>query len=719
MKTTHLLMALLAIAVLASCESKPGETLQQNIDTGNVSTFDPSNGIIPFPNDLLFQGTLDGTLNIPVADPADLSDPQVALNALDGFSTNAPFSAGFAEAIDPVSVTPASVRVFEVNLSSTPGGAVVAPLKSELTFGVDFFATVSSIDASTLVIHPLKPLKPIASYQVVITNALKSAKGNPMLASTTYALAKSTTPYYALPSGPREPNLPAGFDSFTDARLASLEGLRQLISTGENTLANNATPALTTGEIILSWSFTTQSAGNVLSTVRGIAGTPATTVTAFTGDLFGTGAGRTPLGAANIHVGTIGVPYYLQVSTSANDPTALGSVWRAANPAFSGDTEKNLTQYNPLPAATNPALSIPILITTPADTATFPAPWKTVIFQHGITSDRTSMLAIADALAAAGFAVVAIDLPMHGVGSTSPFYSPGNERTFDLDLVTQDAITGSVTAAAPDGVTDSSGTHFINLTNLLNTRDNVRQSVADLFAVTAAIGSINVAGGTNLDAANVYFVGHSLGAIVGTPFLALETGVKDAVLAMGGSAVAKILDGSAAFGPVISAGLAANGVVKGTADYESFLGAAQTVVDSADPVNYSLNAAGYSASAAAGRGLLFFEIVGDSVLGNPSDLVVPNVVPDLTYDVSGTISAPLAGTEPQLTLLGLSQANTTTAPGGKLLVTTKYIAGAHSSLLDPAPNSAVTTEMQKETANFLGSGGTALVVTDGSVLQAP
>ncbi len=151
MKVTHLFMALLAIALLASCESKPSDSLKANIDTGNISTFDPTNSIVPFPDDLLFQGTTDGTLNIPVADPNDLSDPQVALNALDGFSTNAPITTGFAGAIDPASVTASSVRMFEVSLSSTPGGAVVnlptAP--AELTFGVDFYATVSSHRSQT------------------------------------------------------------------------------------------------------------------------------------------------------------------------------------------------------------------------------------------------------------------------------------------------------------------------------------------------------------------------------------------------------------------------------------------------------------------------------------------------------------------------------------------------------------------------------------------
>src|SRR3546814_5166859 len=41
--------------------------------------------------------------------------------------------------------------------------------------------------------------------------------------------------------------------------------------------------------------------------------------------------------------------------------------------------------------------------------------WPVVIFQHGITGNRTQMIAIAPALAAAGFATVAIDLPLHGL----------------------------------------------------------------------------------------------------------------------------------------------------------------------------------------------------------------------------------------------------------------------------------------------------------------
>jgi pimeloyl-ACP methyl ester carboxylesterase len=728
MKVTHLFMALLAIVLLASCESKPSETVKAGIDAGNVSTFDPANSVVPFPVDLLFQGTTDGTLNIPVVDPADLSDPQVALNALDGFSTSAPISTGFVGAIDPASISSTSVRMFEVTESSTPGGAVVN-LNAELTFGVDFVATVSSIDDTKLVILPLKPLKPKTSYEVVITSGLKDAKGNAMQASTTYALAKGTSSYYTLPSGPRAANLPAGFASFTDAQLASLEGLRKLISTSESFTAAQASPALTTSDIILSWSFTTQSIDDVLSATRTEDRALATTPTVTAG-FSPTVAAPSPLGRADIHVGFLQVPYYLTAPSSTTDTASLYKHWEGAGGS-------NLTQYNANPVATS-TQTIPMLVSIPK-TATGPcaggmpgAGWPVVIFQHGITRNRTDMMAVADSLASACMAVVAIDLPLHGLtgletDGTQAFRNKGGaERTFDLDVLTQDPTTGNVTANASDGGPDSSGSNFINLSNLLETRDNLRQGISDLFVLVHNIQGGAVTDGSNtFDSSKIYFLGHSLGAIVGTPFLALESNVRAAVLANGGSEVAKILDGSATFGPVISGGLAANGVIKGTSDYEGFLGAAQGVMDSADPVNYSLNASGYAPSAAAGRGLLFFEVVGDSVLGNPSDLVVPNIVPD-SNDASGTIPAPLAGTEPQIALLGLTQVSTAQSPtGSDLLLTTKYTAGYHGSILDPSldslSNADATTEMQTELTSFLAGDGKALLTSSASatVLQAP
>lgn len=754
----------LATLVLAACDTDKPTTVQDSIVTaGPVSEYDLTQSIIPFPNDLLFQGSADGTINIPVADETDLSDPQVAINGVDGFSTVAPMSTGFSTALDPASITGASVRVFEVvKTGGTPPIPPASPVTSvtgQLTFGVDYIATVSSVDptGSTLVIVPLKPLKPRTSYAVMITDALTGTDGKPVAISSSYLLTRTPgvdvlfdTSVLAFVSPPWETQdfldaLNLGtvtVEQLTDAILVgvvkpdpgatdeevaeaaadatSLEFLRAgIVAPSEAALLADAANAdIDSSNVILHWTFSTQSTTDVLAATR-LQNQTLTAVSGFTDPP--TGPLDSPLGGALIKVGFLQVPYYLTASDTtsspSNDPTALGSFWQGPMESHMSWLAANVTPVAPL---NNPTVVVPMLVSIPKPSpgcnTVPPGGWPVAIFQHGITRSRADMLAVADSLAQACIAVVAIDMPMHGItgnetdGSAALKDTVNGERTFDLDLVSQDAD-GNIVAQTPDGVIDSSGLHYINLTNLLNTRDNLRQSASDLFTLAWAIQSGAVTDGPNtMDPTKVFFLGHSLGAMVGTTFLALEDTVTDAALAFGGTSLPKILDGSATFGPTISAGLAANGVEKGTPDYESFIGAAQTVVDSGDPVNHAT-------TAAAGRGILFFEIVGDGTASNPSDLVVPNTVPD-GNDTSGTVPAPLAGTEPQLALMGLTQVNDTTM-GSDLHVVTKYLSGEHGSLLDPTPSPAVTTEIQTQAASFFTFDGNRVVVTDPSVLQAP
>ena len=714
MNNLKLIFALSVSVVLAACEGEPGTSVQDAIvPADNVTTFsgfDPANSLIPFPNNLLFQGTMDGTLNIPLSGtPAD--GPVIAMNVLDGFSTVAPITTQpFSSTLDAASLATA-VRVFEVTLNTaiSPFGGPVQTVTSELGFGSDFVATLDGT-GTVIVISPLKPLKPKTSYYVTITSALRDGAGNPVGPASAYLFSKGPN---SLVDGLGKSTNP----SLSDAQAQALEPLRVLTNLSETAVV--AGSDLTAADIIMSWSFTTQSAGDVLTVVRSLVNPPATapvtTVVASTVDLDGAGGvapGLTLPGgqsstSAQIFEGTIDVPYYL-----ATGAGALNSSWTAANPAFLGDTEMNLTNLNPLPVATDAALTIPMLITVPTTgNSAFPV----VIFQHGIGADRTAILDVASTLAEQGFAVVAIDLPMHGVDNTDPFYSAGNERTFDLDLVNN--TTG---APGPDMNVDASGTHFVNLQNLVNTRDNLRQGVADLFALTAAIGSIDLttAGAAqNLDVGNIHFLGHSLGAMVGTAFVALESNVNDVVFVFNGGMLPKILDGSASRGPALAAGLGAAGITKGTANYESFLGAAQTTVDSGDPINYG-------AAAAANHNVLLMEIVGGA--GSPSDLTVPNRVPD-GNDTSGTVPAPLAGTEPLAgpTVMNLTPTNTNGASGDLLV---RFNGGHHSSLREatntsgnPAVSSSaeVFAEIQAQIPAYFASGNGTLTITDPNVIAAP
>lgn len=658
------LLVLSTSFLLSACGGDNGDIdAELNLDrSGFTAYFDLTAGVIPFPTNLLFSGTEDGTLNIPLSDPPVASDaPKIAMNALDGFSTVAPISTTFSSAIDATTLTPATVRMFEVSVYTSaelPVGGPVTGITRELIFGTEFFATLSSVDPtnSTLAILPTAPLDSRSSYLVMLTDGIKGSDGQDPQISAHYLIAKSA-------------------NDLTGTSAEALEPVRQLVNAQEAVLAG---AGVDTDTVILSWTFTTQSVGVVSNEARD----NTTGTSLINPSSVGNAAillGAEVEGPADIYVGSLTVPYYLTAAEDENiyDTDPLTTYW-------TGVGGSNLTAYNPVPVKTGDE-TIPLLVSVPKAGS---APWPVVIFQHGITSNRTAMLAAADSLATAGFAVVAIDLPLHGLNSSSPLYAEGLERTFDLDLVNNE--TG---AAGPDGTADSSGTHFINLSSLLTSRDNVRQAVADLFALTEALSEMDYdGGGADFDTDNIYFVGHSLGGIVGGPFLALEPNVKSAVLGMSGGGIAKLLDGSASFGPRIAAGLAANGVIKGSADYESFLGATQTVIDSADPINYT-------ATVGNDRGVLLFEVIGDQVVPN-------NVMEDAP---EGTVPSPLAGTDPLAFFMGLAPVSSTTT-GTDLQAQLRFVSGDHSSILDPSSDALVTSVMQTAMARFLASDGAQIYV---------
>ncbi|GIU06036.1 lipase [Shewanella glacialipiscicola] len=168
--------------------------------------FDPANAKVPLPNDLLFSGTTDGTLSIPGENSGNYVDPQIALGALDGWSTTSPISIDIdlAKKNDGTPLTlvaasvaqPGAVRVFEATvggpLSSDPEctakpSVSACKVGAELQFGVDFVSTASG---KKVVIVPLKPLKAGQSYIYATTNLIQDSEGRGIAPSTTYGLLK-------------------------------------------------------------------------------------------------------------------------------------------------------------------------------------------------------------------------------------------------------------------------------------------------------------------------------------------------------------------------------------------------------------------------------------------------------------------------------------------------------------------------------------------------
>ncbi|MEZ6018315.1 MAG: alpha/beta fold hydrolase [Planctomycetota bacterium] len=731
MKRSQFLFVLASSLAIAGC-SDDNPTSQLRYPT--VAVFAPSDGDIPVPNDLLFSGSGDVTLNIPVADPADTSDPLVALNGLDGWSTSAPFVVRFSRDIDMATVVAgASVRMFEVStltLPALPVGGPVTGIVGELVAGTDYSIEAATEYPGTTAIRIVPEAALLAStlaakhtYMVVVTNAVKDAAGFAVSKDTEYLIGTDDTPF--------DPNNPA---------TAQLAALQQVLLAME--FAADAA-GIDRSTIVLTMSFTTQSTEPALEAARRLAqGDEVNLITEVCALLpFGcadtTPSGLTPVAGANpmpsattaailpgspgfadLHVGQLRLPYYQTAAPNTtfsgvvSDPAPLLNQWRARYPFTPADTDNNLTRFNPLPVATGEEI-VPLLIARPNATSGQTVPvggWPVVIFQHGITRDRGDMLFVADRLAAAGFVVISMDLPLHGISTTSTFsplflgYIGGQlrERTFGLDLVNN--TTG---APVPDGVADPSGQHFLNLANLANSRDNLRQAISDLFNLRATIGTFTV-GGDALDTTNIHFVGHSLGGIVGTAFAALDSEVESAVFSAIGGGIPYLLDESVGFGPTLQAGLGAAGVLPGTPDYSSFLFAAQTVVDSGDPINYT------AALTNTGIPVLYHEVIGGGPGGGLPDQTIPNSVP----------GRPLGGTEPLISALGLAPI-TATANGSGVV---RFIEGFHGSILtqqdpfNPDPfEAAATAEMHAEIASFLASfvatGTATTTVTDTTVID--
>lgn len=580
-----------------------------------------------------------------------------------------------------------SVHVLEVEVQGEvrdPEGAGPKPVidvVDVLTPGEDYIATTSAADINNLgiVVIPTAPLAADTTYLVVATDGIREQGGEAFSPTEEYALMRGEDPLVDGDGNSQVPGL-------SDAEAQALEQQRQLVQTHLGAAGNAA--QVDAGTVIASWTFTTQTFDPVMQAVAGAAQAAGADLDAILEDT----QAPTPNEAATIHAGVLqGFPYYSSPAEDDKDTAPLNEFWRTSD----GD---NVTGMEPQPAM-QAGIGVPVLVTVPAGEDACAEGCPVVVFQHGITGDRSNALAIADALASAPVphVVVAIDMPLHGITDPdSPLYTVHPEtgetleRTFDLDLLN----TGGI---------DPSGEHFIQLGNLRGSRDNLRQAAADLLAlVNGGIEAVDEGLGEdiNLVTAEVGFVGQSLGGMVGAPFLEYAGGrVNQAVLAAPGGHVAKLLDGSPAFGPSIEAGLRAQGLDKGSPEYEQFLAAAQTVIDPVEPHNFA-------AGAVTEANVLMLQIIGGAA--SPPDQVIPNnlVEPLPQGTPEGTIPSPTAGTDPLAAVMGLEQIGGAepSAPGTDTIV--RFTAGSHGSLLDPGPDGAVTAEMQQLMVTFLLSGVT-------------
>lgn len=490
------------------------------------------------------------------------------------------------------------------------------------------------------------------------------------------------------------------------------------------------------------------------------------------------GASSTDVTAAQ---GTVSLPYYLGTSGASlvqDSWVADDALAQQLNAAFA-DAGLSIPQADPTVST-----AVNYIFPFPKQQATVEVPMLAlypssgtisgvVLYQHGITTDRSAALTFGTALATKGYAVIAIDQPLHGVapftdaeqatladklltgaglevnetnrtalingqlslgllaqirqtsctldpddsiaiqqviggacngvdasfapkmaglvsientvanaGSTVPGLAPkiGNERHFGF-YAAQPGVPAPLDYE--NGVGDS-GSLFINLTSFLTSRDNNRQSAVDQMNLQASLSGLNLPTVTGnvvsiTDSTPVYFAGHSLGTITGTPYIAavnanqtvaLDASVEGndinaASLLTPGGGIIRLLENSPSFAPRILLGLQqAAGLEQGDANLETYFNVFQAALDTADPINFVGNLESFSPK------VLLSEVQGDTVIPNAADEAVwgiPALEGTFNAEVNGqqvpvfvdSFPAPLAGTKP-LTL-GLSNITTYTS----------------------------------------------------------
>lgn len=494
--------------------------------------------------------------------------------------------------------------------------------------------------------------------------------------------------------------------------------------------------------------------------------------------------------AAVIYQGEITLPYYLgrpedsDLSPIVTDSwVANATIGAAIDSTGATPPSSQITYRYPFPTKQSD-VTVPVVVTVPNDanpSLTKPAAgWPVVIFVHGITTDRSASLPIANALAAAClardangmatgdiipgvpcFATIAIDQPLHGIapaGSTVPglmsVTDPDamitanvgdnmpsamlTERHFD---VTAGADGRTPTAMDYAADTGSSGSLFINLTNFVNGRDNLRQMSIDLLNLNASLDTMDLNDdGTSddFDPANVYFVGHSLGGINGLPFIAINNSaavqnsafisskpmVKAAAALVSGGGTTRLLANSQNFAPTILQGLAAanESLVQGMSGLESYFNIFQGLLDSADVINFASSLSDANAS----TGILLTEVIGDRTIPNAADESLGTgplntAVADTGFVING-FPAPLSGTEPLIAQFGAIRSDSIPAAadsdGDPEVLVSRFTAGSHGTPVS-ADDPAAFVEMVSQIVAFFARDGivTDTIVTNPDVIE--
>ncbi len=524
------------------------------ITTRSELAMDKPSQRMPIPIQLLIDPAT-GKVDLPPA-PWDTDvelEAKSRLRAYDGFATSANL---LFELTAPVEAQ--TVNATTVELWRTDGPPTRVPAA----------ARVMADGVHVIVTPDVLPLPERAAYAVVVTDGVLDRAGQPIVAMPAGVLLKAQAPVVA-----------AG---------ASTVGAVPLIDAVRLEDARGRLGALLAergrDHVVAAWPFVTQT---IASRLDGLAATaarlglsPQPTDVVF----------KTPgqalldfplaitslLNVERVAYGTLAMPVFLDDHTRA---WREDGGHRVDQVAFTMTVPRGLTAGRPVPV---------------------------VVFGHGVMTERRFVLAIGDALAAKGFAAIAIDLPYHGTRTQCIAGGPisvVDPRTGDLTSVPpcQAGTTCDDVGRCVDGsgagnrlamwpvlnYPVASGAAFLEIEHIANTKDHFDQAVIELSAQVRALreGDWQPVLGAPVDDARVYYAGQSLGGILGATLLATQPTIARAVLNVPGADLVDMFADSTWFGPQVTGFFTRQGIARDSFEAERFLDVARWIVDAVDPQN--------------------------------------------------------------------------------------------------------------------------------------
>jgi pimeloyl-ACP methyl ester carboxylesterase len=579
------------------------------VTTRTELAMDKASQRVPIPLDIL-KDPSTGHIDLPDApwDTQAVLDAKARLRELTGFGETMNPMLQFTAPVDPTTVTDKTIEMWQV--SGAPGVPVRIP------------ADVALLpDKMSVEVTPTaKPLDEGARFAVVVRTGIKAADGTDVVLMPLGVLLQARDPVFA--------NGKSQVGPVPDDDAARLEKVRPDVVAAEDAL----TAAGNGNGVLAAWTYTTMPVAQPMADwiAKPDALNVPTAPTVAKHESAGAALADFPLGITSIFnvgdvvTGTVPSPVFLDQQTRG---FRADGGYQVQDIAFMATVPKNPK----------------------------PGPIPVVIFGHGVMTERRFVLAVSDALAAKGFAAIAIDLPMHGTrtycwtkgpisipdpttGKLTNLGPPCNSGSTCNDSGQCVDAQGQVTPFATWPVINmpiASGAAFIEVDEIANTRDHFIQSEVDMSSLLRSLRTADWSAvfGRAVDTSRILYAGESLGGILGATFVANHPEISRAVLNVPGADTVDLFKDSPVFGMQITGFFKREGVDPDSFDGHRFMNVARWFMDAADPQNFGRTL--MHPSGGVTRGVLLQMATLDEI--------IPNTYTKILQAVSGAPRRDYAG----------------------------------------------------------------------------